>query len=185
MEKVRAVCGAIPVHAVRARDGCGMDALRAYLTPGTTICLFGSSGVGKSTLVNALVGQEVMRTGEIRVLGGKGRHTTTHRQLIDVDGVFLIDTPGMREFGVCDVADGIRETFAAITALAAHCRFRDCTHTSEPGCAIRQALADGALSEEQFAAYRSLQAENEWAYEKKAKKMVDIAKSRRQYKNRR
>ena len=103
----------------------------------------------------------------------------------DVDGVFLIDTPGMREFGVCDVADGIRETFAAITALAAHCRFRDCTHTSEPGCAIRQALADGALSEEQFAAYRSLQAENEWAYEKKAKKMVDIAKSRRQYKNRR
>ena len=185
LEKVRAVCGAIPVHAVRARDGCGMDALRAYLTPGTTICLFGSSGVGKSTLVNALVGQEVMRTGEIRVLDGKGRHTTTHRQLIDVDGVFLIDTPGMREFGVCDVADGIRETFAAITALAAHCRFRDCTYTSEPGCAIRQALADGALSEKQFAAYRSLQAENEWAYEKKAKKMVDIAKSRRQYKNRR
>ena len=86
LEKVRAVCGAIPVHAVRARDGCGMDALRAYLTPGTTICLFGSSGVGKSTLVNALVGQEVMRTGEIRILDGKGRHTTTHRQLIDVDG---------------------------------------------------------------------------------------------------
>ena len=112
-------------------------------------------------------------------ISARTRRNATHRQLIDVDGVFLIDTPGMCEFGVCDVADGIRETFAA------HCRFRDCTHTSEPGCAIRQALADGALSEEQFAAYRSLQAENEWAYEKKAKKMVDIAKSRRQYKNRR
>ena len=183
IDRVRAVCGTIAVHGVSAVTGAGIEALRQYLTPGTTICLFGSSGVGKSTLVNRLLGREIMRTGEIREADGKGRHTTTHRQLIDVDGVFLIDTPGMRELGVCGVDDGIRETFADITEVAGHCRFRDCTHTNEPGCAIRQAIADGTLSEEQFRAYRSLFAESDWSAEKKAKKMVDIAKYRRQRKN--
>ena len=91
----------------------------------------------------------------------------------------------MREFGVCGVDDGLRETFSDITALAGRCRFRDCTHTKEPGCAIRQAIADGTLSEEQYKAYQSLRAENDWSAEKKAKKMVDIAKTRRQRKNRR
>lgn len=179
LEKVRTVCNTFAVHGVSAKTGEGIAALRQYLTPGVTICLFGSSGVGKSTLINTLLGREIMRTAAIREEDGKGRHTTTHRQLIDAGGVFLIDTPGMREFGVCDVDDGIRETFSSIETLAEGCRFRDCTHTNEPGCAVRQALDNGTLSAEQYDAYRSLLAESRWAGEKKGQKMMEIAKKRR------
>ena len=102
------------MHCVSSKTGVGIDELRQYLVPGTTIGLFGSSGVGKSTLINTLLGREIMRTGDIREKDDKGRHTTTHRQLIEADGVFLVDTPGMREFGICEAEEGLHEVFRDI-----------------------------------------------------------------------
>lgn len=138
--------GGVPVHAVSARTGEGLDELAGYLQRGVTIVLMGSSGVGKSTLVNALAGEEIMATGEIREDDDKGRHTTTHRQMLMMPcGTTVIDTPGMRELGLWDSLEGVRDTFEDIEALAEGCRFRDCTHTREPGCAVRTALGSGEL----------------------------------------
>lgn len=162
IDRVHAVCGTIPVHGVSAVTGAGIDALEQYLTPGTTICFFGSSGVGKSTLVNRLLGCAIMRTGEIRASDGKGRHTTTHRQLIEGgNGVFLIDTPGMREFGVCGVDDGLRETFSDITALAvpsrtctgAVCRKWTWRRGGGGRSSCRFSLSDDAVAESRYAAH--------------------------------
>jgi len=146
LDEARAAAGDVPVHAVSARTGEGLDELRQYLRKGDTIVLMGSSGVGKSTLVNALAGCELMATGEIREDDDKGRHTTTHRQMLMMPcGAAVIDTPGMREMGLWDSAEGVKDTFEDIEALAGQCRFRDCTHTREPGCAIRTAMGSGEL----------------------------------------
>ena len=162
------VAPGIKVHVVSALEGEGLEELREYLKPGVTIVLLGSSGAGKSTLINALAGREVMKTGEIREDDGEGRHTTTHRQLIDFgDGVTVIDTPGMREISVSDSGAGIEETFADILELESQCRFSDCRHETEPGCAIKAALADGRLTPERLDLYRSLTAENSKNYAKK------------------
>ena len=162
------VAPGIKVHVVAALEGEGLEELREYLKPGVTICLLGSSGAGKSTLINALAGREVMKTAAIREDDGEGRHTTTHRQLIDLgDGVTVIDTPGMREIGVTDSGEGIEETFSDILALEAQCRFSDCRHDTEPGCAIKAALADGRLSEQRLELFRSFNAENTRNYAKK------------------
>ena len=156
----------IKVHAVSALTGDGMDKLQVYLQPGKTIALLGSSGVGKSTLVNALAGTEIMKTGEIREKDAKGRHTTTYREMIEL--------PSMREIGLCDVDEGIDDTFEDIAELAAQCRFRDCTHTNEPRCAVRQALENGQLSKARFELYRSLHVES-----RKSADMKAIAKARK------
>ena len=151
----------IRVHAVSAKYGIGLEELQEYFVPGTTIALMGSSGAGKSTLINAIAGEEIMKTGEIRLDDGKGRHTTTHRQMILLsNGVWIIDTPGMREIGLSDAEEGIDRTFADIVALENQCRFSDCRHESEPGCAVKAAIARGELSRERFELYKNLGKEN-------------------------
>ena len=142
-----AVAGGAAVLAVSAKTGAGLDALAPYLKPGATLALLGMSGVGKSSLMNALAGEDVMRVNETRAVdSAKGRHTTTHRQLLRLPcGALVIDTPGMREFGVWDAETGVAEVFEDIEALAACCRFSNCRHEREPGCAVRAAVEAGAL----------------------------------------
>ena len=168
----------LEVVSVSAYTGFGLERLRAYFTPGTTIALLGSSGAGKSTLINTLAGREVMRVGEIREDDSKGRHTTTHRELIEIDGVAFIDTPGLRELGMVDAGAGLADTFSDITELIGQCAFSDCTHRSEPGCAIRQALADGTLSQERWEMYARLEKENSWSMARKNELMINVSKWR-------
>ncbi|MBO3101955.1 ribosome small subunit-dependent GTPase A [Cellulomonas sp. zg-ZUI168] len=154
--EVVAVALAVDVHAVSVPTGQGIDALRALLVPGATLVVVGPSGAGKSTLVNALAGREVMEIGERRA-DGRGRHTTTHRELVPLaGGVMLIDTPGIRGVGVVADVDALDTTFADVAALADACRFADCHHTGEPGCAIRAALDSGELAERRFDSWRRL-----------------------------
>ncbi len=179
IREAESISDGIRVHAVSARYGVGLDELRQYFVPGTTIALMGSSGAGKSTLINAIVGEEVMKTGEIRIDDGKGRHTTTHRQMIRLkNDVWIIDTPGMREIGVADADDGIDRTFSDIVALESQCRFSNCRHETEPGCAVKAAIASGELSKERFELYKNLGKENA---DHRARKK-EISKSVKQYK---
>jgi ribosome biogenesis GTPase len=156
---VEAVSLGVPVLVVSAATGEGMDELEPHLRPGRTVALLGSSGVGKSTLVNRLAGRELLATNEIRK-DGRGRHTTTHRELVPLpSGALLIDTPGMRELQLWADEEVLDSTFAEIAELAAACRFSDCSHEHEPGCAVKSAIADGSLPRERFTSYRKLQRE--------------------------
>ncbi len=158
--EVEAIAFGVPVHAVSNLTGEGLDEIRAYVEPGKTIALLGSSGVGKSTLVNTLVGEEILAVQEIRESDGEGRHTTTHRQLVPLPGGGLVlDTPGMRELQLWESAEGLGETFADVEELAAQCKFNDCAHRTEPGCAILAALEDGTLAAERWESYGKLQRE--------------------------
>jgi ribosome biogenesis GTPase len=136
----------------------GIDSVKAFALPGKTIAFIGSSGVGKSTLINRLLGEEVLATKAIRADDGKGRHTTTSRQLILLpNGGIVIDTPGMRELAL--VSGDVEQTFGDIEELALSCKYSDCSHGSEPGCAVRQAIVDGVLSAKRFESYQKLQRE--------------------------
>lgn len=156
----RAIAGDTAVIAVSALTGIGMDQLAAGLKPGQTIVFLGSSGVGKSSLVNALARETLMKVSAIRQDDARGRHTTTHRQLIRLNnGVMVIDTPGLRELGMWDADGGIGEVFADIEDLQASCRFANCGHKSEPGCAVKAALLDGSLEESRWHTYLRLKQE--------------------------
>lgn len=157
--EVAEIGGAVPVHAVSARTGLGLDAVRGELVPGRTGALVGGSGVGKSTLVNALVGEELLATGAVRE-DGSGRHTTTRRELVLLPGGGLVvDNPGMREVHLWVADEGLGDAFDDIAELAAECRFSDCRHEGEPGCAIAAALAEGRLPPERWGRYRELERE--------------------------
>jgi ribosome biogenesis GTPase / thiamine phosphate phosphatase len=157
--EVEVVALGVPVHVVSALTGQGCDSLRARFGPGTTAVLLGSSGVGKSTLVNRFAGRELMAVTETRADDDEGRHTTSHRELIELPGGgMVIDTPGIRELQLWD-GDGIDEAFSEIDELAGACRFNDCTHASEPGCAVSAALASGELPRERYESWRKLQRE--------------------------
>jgi ribosome biogenesis GTPase len=135
-----------------------MDAVRGHLGPGRTAVFLGSSGVGKSSLVNALAGETLLETSAIREDDARGRHTTTRRQLVRLHEGLVIDTPGLRELALVD-GDGLDGAFGDVEAIGAGCRFRDCAHRTEPGCAVRAALADGTLDGARYDAFRKLERE--------------------------
>jgi ribosome biogenesis GTPase len=150
----------VDVVTTSAEQGDGLDELLAQLPPGGTLVLLGPSGAGKSTLINALVGFEAQETGEVRAGDGKGRHTTTSRELVPLPGgAVLMDTPGVRGFGLFDADDGMEEMFGDLEELFGRCRFSDCAHNREPGCAVQAALADGSLEDRRWASYLKLQRE--------------------------
>jgi ribosome biogenesis GTPase / thiamine phosphate phosphatase len=157
---VESIAFGVPVHVVSAVTGDGVEALPPYFAGHRTGVFLGSSGVGKSTLINVLAGEELLATAEIRADDDRGRHTTTRRELIVLpDGGIVIDTPGMRELQLWEADEGMDTAFADIADLAAQCRFGDCAHRREPGCAIRRALADGTLDRARWDSYTKLQRE--------------------------
>ena len=160
LTQVERVAAGVNTHVVSAHTGFGLNRLGAYLQPGKTVVFLGSSGVGKSSLVNALAGEEIMSVSAIREDDSKGRHTTTHRQLIRLkSGVLIIDTPGMRELGMWDVSEGLSDAFADVESYLGRCRFSDCKHETEPGCAIKAAIAAGELDISRWESYRKLKEE--------------------------
>ena len=158
--EVRKIGRDVPVICVSSKTGFGLEELAPFLEPARTIVFLGSSGVGKSSLLNRLAGTELMEVKEIREDDSKGRHTTTHRQLFRLEsGSLVIDTPGMREIGLWDSREGISLAFAEVEELFSQCRFSDCKHESEPGCAVLAALEDGSLSPQQWKTYLAQQKE--------------------------
>jgi ribosome biogenesis GTPase len=162
--RVEASAPGVPVLALSAPSGLGLEAVRERFAEGTTAVLVGSSGVGKSTLLNALLGEEARRTGAVRDSDGRGRHTTSLRELFLLPGGgCLIDTPGIREVGLLAGTAGLDAAFRDVQDLAPHCRFRDCSHGAEPGCAVQAALAEGSLDPCRYDAYLRLRREADYA----------------------
>jgi ribosome biogenesis GTPase len=160
LAEVEAVAAGIDVIAVSAHTGAGLDALRILMKPGRTLALLGSSGVGKSTLVNALLGDARLKTAAVRDDDSRGRHTTTHRELIVAPGGgMVIDTPGMRELQLLADEDSLERAFDDVAQLAAACKFRDCTHNAEPGCAVRAAVESGNLGQDRWDSFLKLRRE--------------------------
>ncbi|MBP3577875.1 MAG: ribosome small subunit-dependent GTPase A [Lachnospiraceae bacterium] len=183
------VAPGVEVHLVSSKTGYGMENLKKYLQPGKTVVFLGSSGVGKSSLVNALAGEEIMGVNGIREDDSKGRHTTTYRQLITLEnGAMIIDTPGMRSIGMWDISTGLGEAFEDVEQYLGKCKFSDCKHNTEPGCAVKQALEDGMLSLERWQSYLKLKNEAKYSDDKtaymrdKAKWHKELAKSSKRMK---
>ncbi|MBB2911758.1 ribosome biogenesis GTPase [Streptosporangium becharense] len=163
MGEVAAVAPGVDAHAISSLRGEGVDVVQGYLRGARTAVVLGASGAGKSTLVNALAGVEVMETQQVRAGDGRGRHTTVHRELIVLaGGGLVIDTPGIRRIGLYDMNDGVDMVFADLEELAERCRFADCRHDGEPGCAVLAAIEDGTLPERRLESWRKLQREAAW-----------------------
>lgn len=187
IKQVEKIAVGIGIYAVSAKTGFGITELSEYLKPRKTIVFLGSSGVGKSSLVNALAGETIMEINEIREDDAKGRHTTTHRQLILLqNGVMIIDTPGMRELGMWDVSEGLGESFSDVEDFLGKCKFTNCMHGNEPGCAVKTAIANGFLSQKRWESYMNLKHEARYtenkkgALQEKKSKFKNIAKMQRQ-----
>jgi ribosome biogenesis GTPase len=185
IERIRENGVYVRILSISTLAGTGMDELKSLLQPGRTFCLLGSSGVGKSTLVNYLLGQDSLDTKAVSATG-EGVHTTARRQLILLEnGAMLIDTPGMRELGLLGASDGVEGSFQDIFELSRYCRFSTCTHTQEPGCAVLEALDSGELNEERYESYLKLQKETEYhdlSYAEKRKKDKDFGRFIKAYK---
>jgi ribosome biogenesis GTPase / thiamine phosphate phosphatase len=187
--KIAEMAAGISVHAVSAYTGEGLDEIDKYFTYGKTMAFIGSSGVGKSTLLNRYAGSEIMHVNSIREDDSKGRHTTAHRQLVMLpSGSMIIDTPGMRELSMWEVGDGLGEVFTDVEEYFARCRFSDCKHQSEPGCAVKEAIMNGELSEKRWKNYLKLKLEAKHADAKvefiriQTERYKNIAKMSRSYK---
>ncbi|RCG30453.1 ribosome small subunit-dependent GTPase A [Sphaerisporangium album] len=163
LDDVAAAAPGVALHAVSSLTGEGVEVVRSHLDGSRTAVILGASGAGKSTLVNALAGEEVMETQRVRAGDGRGRHTTVHRELIPLaGGGLVIDTPGIRRVGLYEMSQGVDLVFSDIEELAEGCRFGDCSHESEPGCAVLAALESGELPERRLASWRKLQREANW-----------------------
>jgi len=177
--EVASVGGDVPIHAVSTRSGFGLEVIRSYLTPGVTGALVGPSGVGKSSLVNALLGEELLETGGLRE-DGTGRHTTTRRELVLLPGGgLLVDNPGMREVHLWLADEGLDEAFTDVVALFEACHFADCRHDTEPGCAVQEAIAAGELAPERWGSYRALRRELEELEERLTRRERSRSRGRR------
>jgi len=160
LEEISRLAAGVAVHAISARERSGIEVIERYLGPGRTGALLGSSGVGKSTIVNALMGEEMLKTRDVRASDSRGRHTTRHRHLILLGSRgLLIDTPGMRELQLWTQSESVRETFEDVEGLAAKCHFTNCQHREEPRCAVKQAIAAGTLPAERLESYLKLEDE--------------------------
>lgn len=182
VEQAKEIAPFVEIVAVSSHTGFGLEQLDQYLKPGETVVFLGSSGIGKSSLINALAGEEIMKVNNIRDDDDKGRHTTTSRELIQLKtGAILMDTPGMRVLGINDSMEGLSETFTDVEELAGQCRFGDCKHGNEPGCAVREAIENGTLSIGRLNSYQKLL--KEAAYAKKKTEILN--KKMNKMKNRR
>jgi len=179
-DALRALSPEVDVIVTSAVDSSGVDAIRHYLQPGVTIALIGSSGVGKSSLINQLIGQDWLWTSKVNEVTGKGTHTTTARELLCLKrGGMLIDNPGIREVHMWTDAKSLKASFADFDAIATQCKFHDCKHASDKGCAIQAAIADGSLSKERFINYLKLDFELERLSQRKKKHQITIGRRNR------
>ena len=188
--EVEAIAMGVDILTTSAMESDGYRQITPYITEGRTVAFVGSSGVGKSTLINRLLGEERLVTDGLRN-DDKGHHTTTHRELLFLpNGAMVIDTPGMRELGMWDAASGVEQTFGDIEELAARCRFRNCSHSGEPGCAVRAAIRSGNLDDGRWLSYQKLKNENSYVADSesylvaKEKKFKEIAKNNKNHRKR-